>query len=110
MESIINQFRIDNGRPLVSNWDMLVSEFCRRHSWAMAYKGLYHAESYYLNDWAEAIAMCGARELGQDVRRYLIYDVLGTSEPHRNILLYSEEMAVGMCNANGVVYLTIRGR
>jgi len=103
MTQLIEAFRRDKGRPPVEYWDEQVSWWCRQHSEAMARENrLYHAADYYLGSWSEAVAMCGH---GYNI----IYDVLGTSPAHCDVLLRTKVMAQGwVCTETGI-WLTVRG-
>jgi len=108
---IINEYREWNRKPRVSNWERVVSDYCFAHSMAMAHRGeVYHAEGYLLNNWGEAVAMCGFNGNSADTIRYLLFEVLDKSEQHRNLILNSDILAVGFYTWNYRAYLTIRGR
>lgn len=108
---LINELREQNGRRRVFYWDGIVSDHCNSHSLAMANKNeLYHAEPYLRNGWSEAVAMCSFRNTSWESFRYLIFDILASDEPHRNVLLNFEVLAYGVVILNNQVYLTIRGK
>ena len=92
-------------------WNGLVSQYCKEHCWAMARAGdIFHAPAHYLNGWHEAVAMMSyTGEEGHGMCAKFIWDVLGTSEPHRNVLLCSNELAYAIVLHNYRWYLTIRG-
>ena len=111
MIAAINEFRRQHGVGVVEHWDMQQAEFCKEHCIAMARCGeLYHAESFYLRDWKEAVAMHSWMDQWSIVQDRLIFDVLGSSEPHRRILLESNCMAYAVWTGNWQVYLTIRAK
>lgn len=111
MIETINEFRQRNGKSRIENWNRVVSDYCQEHCWAMVSRGdIYHAETCYLQDWLEAIAVCGACMDWKDTERKLIFDILGTSDKHKEILLNSNEMAYGVIMFKGMVYLTVRSR
>lgn len=110
MENIINAFRKDNGYPPVEHWDDVVRGYCKEHSVAMAFKEeLYHASDYHLNEWSEAIAYMDFG-VSWNMGPALIYDVLGKSPNHREILLRSSIMACGLVTTYRGIWLTIRGK
>ena len=111
MIEVINNFRSQNGKGYVVNWDNVVSQYCTEHCWAIVRAGhLYHAESCYLNGWAEIVAMKSRDSDWRDTENNLIFDVLGKSNCHRNILLDYDIMAYGIIEWQLRVYLTIRAR
>jgi len=108
---IINEYREWNRKPRVSNWERVVSDYCFAHSMAMAREDrVYHAEEYLLNNWGEAVAMCCFTGNTQETIRFLLFEILDKSEPHRNLILNSDILAVGFYTWNYKAYLTIRGR
>jgi len=111
INEVINEFREQNGKPRVDNWNRVVSDYCTAHCWAMVSKGgLYHTEDCYLQDWSEAIAECDCFADWSCMERALIFDILGNSPEHRDVLLNSSEMAYGIVMFRYKVFLTIRGR
>ena len=107
----INEFRRQNGIGPVEHWDARMAEFCKNHCIEMTRRGqLYHAEPCYLEGWSEAVAMCSHMAKWEDTQGCLIFDCLGTSEPHRRLLLDKNCMAYAVWSHNWMVYLTVRGR
>jgi hypothetical protein len=72
---------------------------------------IYHAPDYFLNGWREAVAMMSyTGEEGHELCAKIIWDVIGTSKPHTEVLLRSSELAYGLVLHNYKWYLTIRGK
>ena len=108
---IINQFRQQNGASRVLNWNQVVSNYCTEHCWAMAGRNeLYHTEPCYLGNWSEIIAETYFDTDYKTTFQKLIYDIVGKSSEHREILLRSNELAYGVMHFKCKVYLCIRGR
>ena len=112
MIEAIENFRKHNGVHDFISWNGLQSHYCNEHCWAMARAGdIYHAPAHYLNGWREAVAMMSySGEDGHATKGQLIYDILGTSELHRKILLECSELAYGLILHHYRWYLTVRGR
>jgi len=105
---VINEFRELNGKNRVNVHN---SFNCEQHCWAMiAVENLYHAEPCYLNGWREAIAKSNYWGNWSELERCMIFEVLGNSPEHKDILLNSSELVYGVINFGGNVYLTIRGK
>lgn len=110
MREIINEFRHGNGRGHV-DWYEDEMKNCELHSVAMASRGeLYHAEPCYRRDWGEAIACSSIRGNWDDTMRFIIWDLLGKSEGHRQVLLNNRYLAYGYVTANNMIFLTVRGK
>lgn len=107
---IINQFRKECGvKP--AKFDLYdQNSYCLAHCIAMAERGhLYHAEPHLLGDFAEAVAMCECVGDWGKIERSLIYDILGSSEQHKQVLL-KDELACGLTFHDNKVWITVRGR
>jgi hypothetical protein len=108
---IINEFRASYGKSRVSLWDSVQNDYCWSHSLAMANRGhVYHAEPCYVRGWSEAVGMIHFIDNSEVTLKRLIFDVLGGSESHRNIILDSSHLAVGVVVHNYKMFITIRGR
>ncbi len=110
LDKVINEFRRQHGRDEVV---VHGSYNCEQHCWAMINANcVYHAEPCYLRGWSEAVARC--RYMGDwgALERYLIFEILGKSQEHCDIMLNSHELNYGivMYGNAGDVYLTLRGR
>lgn len=112
MIASIEQFRRQHNVHNTPIWNGLVSQYCKEHCWAMARAGdLYHAPAYFLNGWAEAVGMMTYQgEEGHNMCARLVWDVIGTSEDHKRVLLASNELAYGLIIHHYNFYLTIRGK
>jgi hypothetical protein len=111
MENIINEFRGKNGRGAVECFDREVCNHCFSHSLAMSHRAHpYHAEPHLLNGWSEAVALGYFNGDFYGTLRELVYDVIGKSDEHRNILLNCNTIAFGIFTSNHRMYLTIRGK
>ena len=111
MIATINEFRRQNGVGPVEHWDMRMANFCRMHCLEMARRGYtYHAEPCYLEGWSEAVACHSWLSSWKELQDRLIFDVLGSSESHRRILLNYNQMAYGLWSSNWMTYLTVRAR
>ena len=110
--NVINDYRSANGRGWVNHWDCVVSDYCKEHCWAMVRQDkLFHAPTHYLNGWSEAVARCSrGGESWQELEYKIIYEVLGQSRPHAEIVLNSSRMAYGIAEMQGLVWVTIRGQ
>jgi len=107
MLNSINRFRAQNGIGPVEYGDNLVNHYCQLHCYEMARRGdAVHAPDHYLNGWSEAVAIMPYNEHWKDI---VIFDLLGTSEGHRDILLHSNKISYAGHINNWVVYVTIRG-
>jgi hypothetical protein len=108
MWGVINKFREANGRPPIQYCDALVSDYCKMHCLAMAREGrIFHAPDCYLGVWQEAICNIGYDNFWKDKA---IFDVLGSSAEHADILLNCNIIALSYYIENWRVYICIRGR
>lgn len=108
MRDLINKFREQRGKNSVQNWDNLVSYNCKMHCLAMSReKKLYHAPSYFLEDWKEGVASCSYSD---NWKERIIYDAFDKDDEHRSILLDSSTLSVDCHIENWVVYVCIRGK
>jgi hypothetical protein len=104
----INRFRWQNGVESVKHTDKLIDDYCLMHCQEMVQKSsLCHTPECYLEDWGEAVAMMPCCDGWQDK---IIFDIIGSSERHRNLLLHSDIISHAFCIHNYVVYVTIRGK
>jgi len=106
----VNNFRNQNGRDSVNSWDYTVEGHCLQHSLAMSRdRNVYHAIPEYLEGWSECVAMSMV-DTGNidDILGDMIFNVLGKSEEHRNILLNANIVAGAIILNNWVAYLTLR--
>jgi hypothetical protein len=110
VERAINDFRAQHGRGSASFvYDKY--DHCFLHCLAMAQRDdVYHAEPCYLNEWSEAVAMSSFDGDYENTIRRIIFDVLGTSEPHKRVLLHNGELAVACFTSDYKMFVTIRGR
>ena len=107
---IINEFRAANGRHPFSFPDHEANKHCLWHCQYMSYKeDVVHAPSHYLNGKSEACAMRGFYKDQYNTIRDMIFDDLGKSERHRDIILYSQELACAFYTTQYNIYVTIRG-
>ena len=109
MDRVIDHYRKANGVGY-ADWCDFECVNCLKHTWAMVKRNeLYHAESHYLNGWCEAVAMCSLGGSFQDALYKVVFEILGTSKDHRNVML----MPYLACNSaiyDGNVWTTVRGR
>jgi hypothetical protein len=104
----INRFRKEHGVEPVKYSDNLVNHFCKMHCLAMSRAhNIYHAPSHYLDGWAEAVAMMQYNDHWKD---QMIFDIVGASEGHRDILLKYDTIACADYVYDWVIYVTIRGK
>ena len=108
MLDVINRFREYNGVGPVQHTDNLVNQYCKFHCLDMSRnRNVYHAPDCYLEGWAEAVAMMSYCDHWQDK---IVFDVLGSSEKHRNILLSYNKISYADHIHDWVVYVCIRGQ
>jgi len=108
MFNTINRFRAYRGKSSILYGDGLVSYYCRLHCLAMAREhSIFHTPNCYLNEWREAVAMMSYNDYWLD---RVIFDVLGTSDPHANVMLDCSTIACNYVIDNWMVYVCIRGR
>lgn len=107
----INDFRRENGVGPVEVWNDVLSENCFKHTQAMIQRGeLYHAPSYYLEDYGEAVGGYPALDSEENTLRSLIFVTFAQKPKHRDLLLNANEMGFGyIFNEHGLI-MTIRGR
>lgn len=111
MIATINEFRRQHGVGVVENWDSQMASYCQEHCIAMARSGhIYHTEYFYLGEWAEAIAMHSWMDNWSELQSKLIFDVLGSCESHKRMLLNYNCMAYAVWTGNWHVYLTVRAK
>lgn len=110
IERAINDFREANSRGSAS-FNKMKADHCFLHCLEMSRRNsVYHAEQCLLNEWSEAVAMSTFEGDFENTVRHIIFEQLGKSEPHKKILLDSNELAVACFSSNYKMYLTIRGR
>jgi uncharacterized protein YkwD len=110
MERTINDLRTSNGRSN-AHFNVQKAEHCFFHCLEMARRNeVYHAEPHYLDGWSEAVGMADFNGDYENSCRHLIFEGFAKSEPHRNIILNSSELAVGWFTSNYKLFVTIRGR
>jgi len=110
-ERAINEFRAGHGIEAVYHFDGRESDHCFSHCVAMARRGeIYHAEPHYLQGWSEAVAMLSNDGSYEDTLRKAVWNVLGASDQHRDILLRCPVLAIGVYIADNNMYITIRGK
>ena len=108
MFTAINRFRAENGIEPIKYSDNLVNHYCKLHCLDMARNhDIYHAPECYLDGWSEAVAITQYSDNWSDK---IVFDVLGSSENHRNILLHNSKISCAEHVDNWMVYVTIRGR
>jgi len=111
VKDLINQFRQINGKEPVRNWNRVLDDHCLSHVLAMINSGkLYHAPEYYRKGYGEAVACCDFITDWETTLRCLIFDVIGNSPEHREILLESQEIGYGIMSDKNRVFITIRGK
>lgn len=107
---ILNEFRGNNGKPHIFCWDPVQNDYCEAHSHYLAWHDRFeHTPEYLLKGKSEAIGMSIYGRNNEETIRRLIYDVLGTSQPHRNVILNYSNLAYGFYVYDNKAYLTIRG-
>lgn len=108
LEDTVNAFRVNNGVGSISNWDKRDQYNCKLHCLAMAReRNVFHTPSYYIEDWDEAVAAC---QYSDNWESRIINEVLGYSEPHRNLILNNSILACNYHIQDWIVYVTIRGK
>ena len=111
VRDLFNEFRQINGKEPVRNWNRVLDDHCLSHVLAMLNLGnLYHTPEHYLKDYSEIVACCDFRNNWGETFRYLIYEVIGNSPDHREVLLESQEIGYGIMSDKNKVFITIRGR
>lgn len=108
MINMINEFRSSHGIEPIKYRDHLIDHYCMLHCFEMAKRcNIFHAPECYLEGWGEAVAIM---QYCYDWKKQVIFDILGVSEGHRDILLHNNKIAFAEHINNGIVYVTIRGR
>lgn len=107
----INEFRRQNNKPPVLNWMSHLNDYCLLHSLEMARrKECYHSEEFYRPTYGEIVAKGSfLNNFGNSIR-YMIFEVIGKSPEHRELLLNWNTMGYGYNVDKEEIYLTIRGR
>lgn len=107
----IDYLRASNGKKPIEKYDGLMSCYCERHSKAMARMDLvYHADYDNLEGWMEAVGCHDMIPNRYDAVHAIIFTLFGRSDKHRDILIYSNQMAVGVAESLSRIYVTIRGK
>lgn len=107
---IINDFRQTNGKERIFCWDPAENDYCLQHSLHMArINNLEHAPAHLLKGKAEAIGMSDFNIDTNNTSRFIIFELMGNSTRHREIILNYDNLAYGVFMHNWKVYLTIRG-
>lgn len=105
----INDFRQENGKGRIFSWDERENEFCVLHSLYMAKTEIFeHTPFCFLLHRAECVGVCNFMFNFRDTIRYIIFNLFGKSEKHKEVLLNSERLSYGVIVDKGKVYLTIR--
>lgn len=108
MLDAINRFRWQNGVGSVRHTDKIVDSYCLMHCLEMCRRNaICHAPQEYLEDWSEAVA---SMQYCDDWKDRIIFDIMGSSEGHRDLLLNSDTIAYASYIHDGVVYATVRGQ
>lgn len=105
----INDFRTENGKGRIFSWNERENEFCVLHSLYMANNKISdHAPFYFLLHRSEILAVSDFMYNFRDTIRYMIFNLFGESQKHKEILLNSDRLSYGVIVDKGQVYLTIR--
>ena len=106
---VINGFRqFNNTHPVgIDTW---MSDNCTKHNEEMARRGnLFHSEPCYRNNWSEAVAARSCDMSFSDTLNNIVYDILGSDWPNKNIILSAGIIACSAVVINGIMWVTIRG-
>ena len=107
---IINEFRNKNGKERIFCWNPVENGHCFQHCLYMANHGyLIHAPEVFRKDKAEAIAISCFMEDNEKTIRYLLYECIGRSQEHKDIVLNYDNLAYGFYLHDYTAFLTIRG-
>ena len=110
LKGIINEFRQQNGRhPLaVDNWQE--NEYCLWHCKFMAeVQDCRHAPEHLLHGKSEAVAMRWLFHDHYGALRAIVFEQFADSIDHRNILLFSENLACAFYVEQNCMFVTLRG-
>ena len=111
LKNIINQFREQNGQHPVEmgNWDD--DQYCLWHCKYMANAGCVHAPGHLLHGKAEAVAFRSFFRDPQDALRAIVFEDFAGCMGHRNILLFSNNLACAfhVDHEHNCLFVTVRG-
>jgi len=108
MLEAINRFRLHHEVEPIRYTDVLTNHHCQLHCFEMAKRQtIFHTPEYYLEGWSEAVAMMQYCDQWKD---QVIFDILGVSDGHRDILLNNNKLAFAGHIHDNVVYVCIRGK
>jgi len=107
---IINDFRKFKGIEPSFYWHEEENKNCLEHCYYMANIGeVVHASKGHLKNKSEAVARCNFKATAEETLRHLVFEVLGKSHSHADILIGSENIAYAVHARQCTMYITIRG-
>jgi hypothetical protein len=107
---IINEFREKNNKERIFAWNPIENDYCFQHCLYMARQSyLVHAPEFFRKNKAEAVAVCTFMEDNEKTIRYLLYECIGKSQEHRDVVLNYDNLAYGFYIYDYTAFLTIRG-
>lgn len=111
LKSIINEFRCQNGRPPADMRYWQEDQYCLWHCKYMAHiQGRVHAPRYLRPGKSEAVTNGWYFRDCYDALRIAVFDTFGNSMDHRNMILFSDNLACAYhTEENRLIYVTIRG-
>ena len=112
LKSIINEFRQQNGLPTVAMGNFDEDHNCLWHCKHMAeVQDCRHAPGHLRQGKAEAVAVRSFFRDHYDALRAIVFDQFAGSIGHRDILLFSENLACAfhVDHNYNCVFVTVRG-
>jgi len=112
LKSMINEFRKQNGRHSLDMNHFQEDEHCLQHCKYMAdVHGCSHTSDFLLNGKSEALSYRSFFKDYREVLGSIIFEEFSGSMVHRNILLFSDNIACAFHVRHdiNVVFVTVRG-
>lgn len=110
LKNIINEFRQQNGRhPIeMGNWDE--DQNCLFHCKYMAeIQDCQHSPEHFRPGKSEAVAVRGFFKDRYEALHAIVFEQFANSMGHRDILLFSENLACAFCAEGNLIFVTVRG-
>ena len=106
----INEFRQSNGRPGLPIDNIQENEYCLWHCKYMASVCCCHTPAEMLYGKAEAVGYRGFfRDYREALRAIIFEDFATSNQGHRELILFSHNLAAAFHEERNCVFVTIRG-
>jgi hypothetical protein len=109
LQSIINEFRAQNGRHPVGMDNWQENEHCLWHCKHMANAGCVHAPGHLLHGKSEAVAYRSFFRDPREALNAIVFEDFTNSMEHRDIILFNDNLACAFHVEHNCVFVTIRG-